>query len=184
MTEQELDNEIDQIALTSFDAQVLKDPLVDLQILTIDEGFYKSLRDNLLSRFGSEGPVVLYEMGLRYGDLIAKTIERMGGKLEAYNKFIIRGRDLGYGTFKVPILKSIITGLKGEARIYLYSSFFASASGKTGQTECWLVCGMIAGAAKRILGRDSTVEEVKCVSKGDPHCEFRLRRSESNSSIS
>jgi predicted hydrocarbon binding protein len=160
--------------LTSAKASLLKDPLVDLQLLTIDAEFYKSLRDNLLSRFGNEGSVVLYEMGKRYGDLMAKTIVGMGGKLGAYNRFIKRGRDLGYGTFKVPILKSILGGFRGEATIYLYDSFFASAAGRTGQTECWLVSGIIAGAANRILGKDSTVEEVKCLSKGDPHCEFKL----------
>ena len=34
---------------------------------------------------------------------------------------------------------------------------------------------MIAGAGKKILGKDVTCIEEKCKSKGDPQCEFRLK---------
>jgi predicted hydrocarbon binding protein len=145
----------------------------------IDTDFYRGLRDNLYSRFQSGGSFILFEMGAGYGKIMANNIKSMGaGKLEVYRKFLERGKIQGYGEFKVPILQTIISGLKGEAKIYLKNSFFAASAGNTGKTECWIVAGMIAGAARVILGKDdvSCIEE-KCMSKGDPQCEFRLRSS-------
>jgi len=143
----------------------------------IDSDFYKGLRNNLYSRFQSGASLILFEMGVGYGKVMAGSIKSMGvGKLEVYRKFLERGKSQGYGEFKVPILQSIISGLQGEARIYLKNSFFAASSGYTGSSECWIVAGMIAGAAREILGKDTLkCVEVKCVSKGDEQCEFRLK---------
>jgi predicted hydrocarbon binding protein len=145
--------------------------------MIIDSEFYKALRDNLYARFHSGASLILYEMGIGYGECIAKSITDMGaGRIEVYRKFVARGKHQGYGEFKIPVLSSIISGLKGEATITLKDSFFAASSGKTGMTECWIVAGMIAGAARKILKRDDVVcVEELCASKGDPHCQFRLK---------
>ncbi len=66
--------------------------------------------------------------------------------------------------------------MKGEAKIYLKNSFFAAAAGNTGKTECWIVAGMIVGAARKILGKeDVNCFEEKSLSKGDDQCEFHLK---------
>ena len=156
----------------------LEDPLVNLRVMIVDAEFYKALRDKLYARFQSGASVILYEMGSGYGELMAKSIHEMGaGKIEIYRKFIERGKRLGYGEFKVPVLQSILAGLKGEARVILKDSFFAAASGRTGHVECWLIAGMIAGAARKIMDRDMDCVEVLCASKGDPRCEFTLKGS-------
>jgi predicted hydrocarbon binding protein len=155
----------------------LEDRLVGLRIIMIDSMFYKGLRDNLYSRFQSGASLILFEMGVGYGKATANVIKEMGdGILESYSRFMERGKKQGYGEFKVPLLKSILSGMRGEARIYLKNSFFAESAGSTGKTECWIVAGMIAGAARIILKKEelSCVEE-KCISKGDPQCEFRLK---------
>ena len=154
----------------------LEDPLVGLRVLTIDSDFYRGLRNNLYSKFQSGASLILYEMGVGYGERMAAAIQEMGaGRIEVYKKFIARGKRQGYGEFKVPILQAIISGLKGEARVYLKDSFFAHASGNTGKVECWIVAGMIADAGKKILAKEATCIEEKCLSKGDPQCEFRLK---------
>ncbi len=95
----------------------LEDPLLNnLRVLIIDADFYKALRDNLYARFQSGASTILYEMGRGYGEVIAKIIEQNNsGRLEIYHKFIDRGKRQGYGEFRVPLLQSIIWGLKGEA---------------------------------------------------------------------
>jgi len=72
-------------------------------------------------------------------------------RIEVDKRFIERGKRQGYGEFKVPILQAIISGLKGEPRITLKDSFFAASAGDTGKVECWIIAGMIAGAARKIL---------------------------------
>jgi predicted hydrocarbon binding protein len=156
---------------------LLEDPLVNLRVLMIDSDFYKGLRDNLYARFQSGASLILYEMGVGYGERMAKNIKDMGaGRIEVYKRFIERGKHQGYGEFKVPVLQSIISGLKGEARIMLKDSFFAASAGNTGKAECWIVAGMIAGAARKILGKEGMMcTEELCISKGDDHCEFKLK---------
>jgi predicted hydrocarbon binding protein len=155
---------------------LLEDPLVGLRVLVIDAEFYKGLRDNLYKRFQSGASLILYEMGAGYGEQMAKSIKDMGaGRIEVYKRFIERGKRQGYGEFKVPILQAIISGLKGEARISLKDSFFAASAGDTGKVECWIIAGMIAGAARKILDKEVTCIEELCESKGDDHCEFRLK---------
>ena len=53
-------------------------------------------------------------------------------------------------------------------------SFFAETMGVTGEAECYYVAGMISGAARKILGKDLSCVEEKCISKGDKACQFRL----------
>jgi predicted hydrocarbon binding protein len=154
----------------------IEDPLLRLRVLVIDSEFYKGLRTKLYSKFNSGASLILYEMGVGYGEIMAKNIKEMGaGKLEIYKKFIDRGKHQGYGEFTVPLLESIISSMKHEAKIYLKDSFFASSAGKTGNVECWIVAGIIAGAAKIIFGREMLCVEEKCASKGDPRCEFHLK---------
>ena len=141
---------------------LVEDPLVGLRVLMIDSEFYKGLRDNLYAKFQSGASLILYEMGVGYGGQMADAIKTMGaGRIEVYRKFIERGRRQGYGEFRVPILQSIISGLHGEAKVYLKHSFFAAASGLTGRAECWIVAGMIAGAGKKILGKGGYVRRGK-----------------------
>lgn len=154
----------------------VEDPLVGLRVLMIDSDFYSGLRSNLYAKFQSGASLILYEMGVGYGERMAAAIQEMGaGRIEVYKKFMERGKHQGYGEFRVPILQSIISGLKGEAKVYLKDSFFAHSAGKTGKVECWIVAGMIAGAGKKILAKEATCIEEKCMSKGDPQCEFRLK---------
>jgi predicted hydrocarbon binding protein len=155
---------------------LLEDPLVGLRVLAIDTDFYKGLRTNLYARFQSGASLILYEMGVGYGEQMAKSIAEMGaGRIEVYKRFMERGKHQGYGEFKVPILQSIISGLKVEAKVILKSSFFAASAGNTGKTECWIISGMIAGAARKILSKEVTCVEELCMSKGDDHCEFKLK---------
>lgn len=155
---------------------LIEDPLLKLRVLVIDTDLYNGLRNKLYSRFDTGASLILYEMGVGYGEIMAANIKTMGvGRLETYQKFTNRGKHQGYGEFSVPLLESIISGLKSEAKVFLKDSFFASAAGFTGKAECWIVAGMIAGAARIIFGKEMDCVEEKCLSKGDMRCEFRLK---------
>jgi predicted hydrocarbon binding protein len=148
----------------------------NLRVMIIDEQFYKGLRNKLYERFQSGASVILYDMGLGYGEIMGKGIAAIGiSKIGTYKRFLDIGKKQGYGEFQVPLLKMILAGLKGEAYVNLKDSFFATSVGRTGQVECFLVAGMIAGAARFMLNKDVECIEVKCISKGDELCQFNLK---------
>lgn len=151
----------------------------NLRVMIIDEQFYKGLRDKLYNKFQSGASVILYDMGVGYGELMGKAIVGAGAsKLGTYKKFLDIGKLQGYSEFAVPLLKMIISGLKGEAYVTLKDSFFATSVGRTGQVECYIVAGMIAGAGREVLHKEVVCREQKCISNGDELCEFTMRRVE------
>lgn len=50
----------------------------NLRVMIIDEQFYKGLHDKLYERFQSGASVILYEMGVGYGELMGKSILSIG----------------------------------------------------------------------------------------------------------
>lgn len=144
--------------------------------MAIDEDFYKGLRDRLFESFGSGAAVILYEMGLGYGRLMGKRVAQMGeSKLRVYRKFMNRGKYQGAGQFDTPLLEMIISGLKGEPVVRLRDSFYATSAGRTGEAECYVMSGTIAGSSSIILNKEFDCKETMCISKGDPYCEFQLK---------
>ncbi|MDV3244076.1 MAG: hypothetical protein LYZ66_02725 [Nitrososphaerales archaeon] len=154
----------------------LEDPLTNLRVMAIDQDFYKGLRDRLFESFQSGATVILYEMGLGYGRLMGKRILQMGqSKLRIYRRFMNRGKYTGLGEFDTPLLKTIISGLKGEPVVRLKNSFYAASVGRTGQEECFIMAGTIAGSASVILSKELDCKETMCISRGDAYCEFQLK---------
>jgi predicted hydrocarbon binding protein len=156
----------------------LEDPFLNLRVMIIDEEFYRGLRKKLYTSFQSGASVILYEMGLGYGELMGESMKKMRvSRLEVIKSFMELGKTHGYGVFNTPFLKMILTGLQGEPAVRLEDSFFATAVGKTGRAECYLMAGIVAGAAQVLLDKKFTCVEEKCLCKGDPFCEFKLRQS-------
>jgi predicted hydrocarbon binding protein len=155
--------------------QQLEDSLLGVRVMSIDGIFYRGLWDRLMSDFGPGAAIVLYEMGLGYGELMGKEIVNRGmGRLGVYKDFLDRGVKSGMGTFEVPMLAAVISGFRGRILVRLKDSFFATSVGTTGKCECHIVRGMIVGAARVVLHKSLTCEETKCLSKGDQYCEFVL----------
>lgn len=144
--------------------------------MIMDEEFYRGLRSRLYSSFQSGASVILYDMGLGYGELMGANMAKMGvSKLEVIKSFMELGKIHGYGVFNTPFLKMILTGIRGEPLVRLGDSFFATSTGSTGKVECYMMAGIIAGAAGVLLNKKFACIEEKCLCKGDPYCEFKLR---------
>jgi len=158
----------------------IEDPFLKLRVMIIDEEFYRGLRKKLYSSFQSGASVILYDMGFGYGELMGDNMNKMGvSKLSVIKNFMELGKSHGYGIFNTPFLKMILTGLQGEPLVRLEDSFFATSIGRTGKAECYLMAGIVAGASQVLLGKQFVCVEEKCLCKGDPYCEFKLKRSTS-----
>jgi predicted hydrocarbon binding protein len=155
----------------------LFDDLTGSHLFMMDEDFYRGLRNRLYDTFQTGASVILHQIGMGYGEVMGKAISALGGsRLQNYRKFIDRGRHQGYGIFHVPLLETLTSSFRGEVIVRLKNSFFSLSAGVTGQTECQIVAGMIAGAAPFTIGKkEFNCVETKCLSKGDTFCEFRLK---------
>ncbi len=151
--------------------------MLSVRVMTTETIFFEGMRQRLTELLGPGANVVLYQIGVGYGRLLANEMAKRGLQhFSVYKDFIEQGRRMGMGTFEVPLIRAILAGIKGDIVVRLYDSFFAAAAGNTGKAECHIVRGTIVGAASMIMRREITCLEEKCVSKGDRYCEFVLKR--------
>jgi predicted hydrocarbon binding protein len=136
--------------------------LVDLQIII----------ENIIPydiRYG--GIPSLYEAGEKSGEYFGRLItdrfdlEKKSTKEKTYyyDAFV---EHIGMCT-KVEFLGGEINIVRCED-----GTMFANDYAKTGRNVCYHAAGFIAGATSAIMGRKFVVRETKCISAGDPHCEF------------
>ncbi|MCL5066987.1 MAG: 4-vinyl reductase, partial [Thaumarchaeota archaeon] len=155
---------------------LLEDGFLKLRVMIIDEEFYKGIRNKLYATFKSGAPVILYDMGRGNGELRGLKMEEMKmSKVEVIRSFMNLGKNKGYGNFRTPFLKMILSGIRGEPVVRIEDCFFATSAGKTGKPECFLMAGIIAGASQILLQKKFSCVEEKCLCKGDEYCEFKLK---------
>jgi predicted hydrocarbon binding protein len=157
-------------------SDILWDNLFNVRIMAIDTNFYKGLHDELYKVFQSGASRILYEMGFGYGKLAAEVIAKGGkSRVGMYRDYIARGKFQGMGVFHLPMSSLLPAAVGGEIKVKLRNSFFAQAVGKTGQVECFVYAGTIAGAASDLFGKVYSCTETKCMSASEPECEFHLK---------
>ncbi|MGH9918131.1 MAG: V4R domain-containing protein, partial [Nitrososphaerales archaeon] len=146
-------------------------------VMVFDAEFYKALIGNLNKVFKSGAQVFLYEIGVAYGELLAKRLADAGGlSRSTARRYAEEYSTLAVGKFEFPPLETLAGKVPGTLTIGLRESFFATSLGRTGQAECHIVRGILEGTAKTMFGQDYACSEEKCMSKGDQRCEFLLSR--------
>jgi predicted hydrocarbon binding protein len=154
--------------------EILENTLLRTRVMVWDADFVKALSESLRRSFQSGAVVILYQMGLAYGELLGKRILESGG-LGSHTEGVYRQRyaSLAVGKFQFPSLATVASGgPPSQMKITLEDSFFAQSLGRTGQPECHIVRGLVEGTAKVVLKLDYVCQEVRCLSKGDSLCEF------------
>ena len=161
------------VLLRSDTDALLVDALLGTRVMGMDSQFYRGLRRRLHDVMGETGAlVILYEMGVGYGESIGTSIRRHGSD-KLVQSFVERVKAFGMGSLKMP-LKEMKAKMRGEPMVEVQQSFFAASMGYTGQTECYVFAGIIAGIAGALLNSSLRCIEEKCVSRGDDVCAFRL----------
>jgi predicted hydrocarbon binding protein len=157
--------------------EILENTLLMSRVMVLDADFIKALSSSLTKTFQTGATVILYHMGLAYGELLGQRILESGGlSTQTQNAYRQRYASLAIGKFKWPSLAALAaSGAPAQLTVTLGDSFFAKSIGRTGQPECHVVRGILEGTAKVILKKDYQCQEVKCLSKGDQFCEFLIQ---------
>ena len=157
--------------------EILENTLLNTRVIVFDSDFVKALSESLTKTFQTGAVVILYHMGLAYGELLGRRILESGGLAKqtegAYRQ---RYASLAVGKFQFPSLAALAAkGPPPSIKVTLQESFFARSIGKTGQPECHIVRGLLEGTAKVVFRKDYECQETQCLSKGDALCEFLVR---------
>ncbi len=135
----------------------------------------RSAKEELIRRIGPEATdALLYNIGFEMGEGAGEDHMRMARSVgiedpEDVLKLVTVPlfKTLGYGEADLSL------GEDGGS-IKLYRNIECEAAGTVGRASCSLIRGMWAGVLTSILGREVTVEEVKCTAAGDGYCELRI----------
>lgn len=82
------------------------------------------------------------------------------------------GNDRGFGIFKPgPFLNYDI----GDGQIMVENSVIARTYGKSNSPTCFIIAGILAGAAQALYGNNFICKEKECMSTGKKYCLFELK---------
>ncbi len=89
-------------------------------------------------------------------------------------KSLVQGalEDTNLGLGKVSV--SGIDFARGEARVSIANCFEAMENGTSPEPNCMFTSGFLAGVFAEVLDKTVRADEVKCISKGEPLCEFHI----------
>lgn len=132
---------------------------------------------NFKKLYGSGAFSMLYEMGKDYGAGIGKHFKSIAlsarpftSSRELIDEFFNFMRSAGWFMPEIELSE----GDKPSAVIKLRECFEDRHGERTSEPNCPYVRGFLTGFFNSIYGKDFTSQEVKCISRGDPYCEFQL----------
>lgn len=133
----------------------------------------KSWFTRLWELYGSGAGRIFYDAGVKSGKDAAKLFaEKFNLKDEMLTRFLVSiASSFGWGKF---ILEEFNLK-KHEVRVRVEKLFECRLAEKPGETRGYFTRGYIIGAATQIFKTESlTVEETKCIAKGDSYCLFEV----------
>jgi predicted hydrocarbon binding protein len=122
--------------------------------------------------FGTGASVVWHLAGKGAGKSLANLMGKKAKSdsiLDVCKKIAELYERCGWGKVQPIILRQKTS----EFLIRIYNNAFAR--GIQSQTlSCYYIKGLLEGILEQLIGKHARSEETKCISKGDPYCEFIL----------
>lgn len=134
------------------------------------EGMIKEIRKQL----GSAAKTLLYLMGHNIGTNYYEKGGRIivGKDLEKLIKLAIESsKQVGLGIIEIEEIKPE----KLEATIKIYQSSECELFKGSNKCESHFIRGIIAGWISQLFKSKTEVIEEKCIAKGDPYCQFKIK---------
>ena len=153
------------------------DSLFESPIFLLNLRIYRAWHEGLFRVFGTGASTILFEMGKELGvNVIQSMIIKTKNPLKLVSLGLKHATLLGWGEFKVTTAELFKMATLRTLKVKVYDCFTAKAVGNCGQASCHLLRGFFIGTLQTLIGGTYSCEETKCLSKGDTHCEFILKR--------
>ncbi len=129
---------------------------------------YESLREV----FGASAGTILYLAAVKSGrQAYVRRKDKVKSKAEALKLFARDKADQNWGDIDFRNLD-----LKCASGTITVKNCFESKAKTSNESGCFFFKGYLTGFLSELLQSDITLDEVKCVAKGDSHCEYILTR--------
>jgi predicted hydrocarbon binding protein len=122
---------------------------------------------------GTGGSLVWYTAGKGAGKSMTKIFQKhLEGEEsfeDIFNKVKNHHARWGWGRIKKVFLRE----KTGEFIIRIHENAFARGQ-HSSFPSCYFLKGYMEGLIEKLTGKHATSEETKCMTKGDPYCEFQI----------
>ena len=136
----------------------------------VGEAVLKSLFKDFKESFGEAARVFLYHLGVGIGrDLYETYREYVPSSLDMLELIKAFSKALGWG-----VIEEIKPTVYGKYSVRVRHNLECEFCGPSNRPCGDFSRGILTGFFEKIFGRKVVVEEVKCVAKGDPYCEFSV----------
>jgi predicted hydrocarbon binding protein len=136
----------------------------------------RSMVESIISKFGSGGEVIVFELGRAAGQKDGEDLVASMGREEAIDNLNHLSRiysALGWGQSTLKSKESD----RSSFTVQIRNSFEVTTNEKSTEPTCIFIRGHIFGFFASILGTSYQVKETSCQSQGDESCEFVAKRS-------
>lgn len=113
------------------------------------------------------------QCGYEGGENIYSELVRLTGAQgeDLIDKFYVIEEDIGWGKYSIPRKE------KDGCIVVVNDGWFAEAlKGEVNHPVCEYLVGYFEALFKKIYGQEVTVKEELCSAKGDPYCEFHIKK--------
>lgn len=144
----------------------------EVRYLLIRPEVLVTLQKEIGKELGEKANRILFQSGFQGGSLSSKKYrEVFHFSDEEIVRFMIEmGPQIGWGRFE---LERFDPGNK-HLLVKVHHSPFAEAYGSSTVPVCHFIRGVLTGMASVIFNKESEVNEILCLAKGDPFCRFEL----------
>lgn len=143
------------------------------RVVIFREPVYESFLVGIRERLSSAGEMFLYYMGFDIGARISKEYKRLASSEDVETLCeVAKALVLNLGWAILEVLEIDLT--RKTAKIRLYDNFECKLAKRNGKAYSQFFRGAIAGIFTEFFEEEVSVEEVKCIAKGDSFCEFHI----------
>jgi len=157
-----------------FDAEkgIIRDKVTGDRCVIITKGRMKDVIERLTDLFQSGANVIITEAFKAAGERYATDVPEEARTDQALflKTAVERFTDAGLGKIEVVKLKMETA----ELTFRVWNNFFAEMHNEE-STYCNCVAAFASGIYKSITGKTPEITETKCIGKGDPYCEWRIK---------
>lgn len=130
--------------------------------------------EGIRKTFGSGGDVILYQAGVVYGREFQEGMIKTVGKEPVLRNPGYSINLMAAAGWGIPeVLQVDPASTAGVVRV---RECFECAGTKSNKAICSFIRGVVVGSTETLLGGTAEADETSCIARGDPHCQFEIRR--------